>query len=216
MQVRVRLFAGTRDAVGASSVEVELPESATLGDAFEALAARHPRLSAYRACALLARDGVLQPPTAALAGAREVAIMPPVSGGSGGALHDGPLRLDELRGELRAEGAGAVVAFLGLVRGDEGISSLHFEAYEAMATAELSLIAEEAARKFGLLDCMLRHRVGDLAVGEPIVAVLAAARHRREAFEAAAWAMDEVKRRVPVWKRQAGRWVNDPTQEARP
>ncbi|HWH08177.1 MAG TPA: molybdenum cofactor biosynthesis protein MoaE [Candidatus Thermoplasmatota archaeon] len=210
MRVRVRLFAGTRDAVGAGAVDVDLPESATLGDVFDALARDHPRLGAYRGCALLALDGRLQPPTAPVRGAREAAILPPVSGGRG-ALHEGPLSLDALRGELRAEGAGAVAAFLGVVRGDEGISSLHFEAYEAMAEAELSRIAEEAARKFGLLDCLLRHRVGDLAVGEPIVAVLAAARHRREAFEAVAWAMDEVKARVPIWKRQAGRWVNDPT-----
>ena len=210
MRLRVRLFAGVRDAVGASTVEVDLPEASTLGDLFEALAREHPRLAAYRACALLALDGALQPPSARLAGAREAAILPPVSGGSG-ALHEGPLLLDELRSQLRADGAGAVAAFLGVVRGDEGISGLHFEAYETMAEAELSGIAEEATRKFGLLDCMLRHRVGDLAVGEPIVAVLAAARHRREAFEAVAWAMDQVKQRVPIWKRQAGRWVNDPT-----
>lgn len=215
MRLRVRLFAGTRDAVGASALDVEVPESSTLGDLFESLARAHPRLAAYRGCALLALDGAFQPPTAPLAGAREAAILPPVSGGRG-ALHDGPLLLDDLRQELRAEGAGAVVAFLGVVRGDEGISTLHFEAYEAMAEAELARIRDEAARKFDLLDCLVRHRTGDLAVGEPIVAVLAAARHRREAFEGAAWVMDEVKARVPIWKRQAGRWVNDPTMEEKP
>lgn len=212
MRLRVRLFAGTRDAVGASAVDVDVPDGATLGDVFDALAERHPRLAAYRDCALLALDGAFQPATARLAGAREVAIMPPVSGGRG-ALHEGPLLLDELRKELRAEGAGAVVAFLGVVRGDESISSLHFEAYASMAEAELDRVSREAAAKFSLLDCLVRHRTGDLAVGEPIVAVLTAARHRREAFDAAAWVMDEVKHRVPIWKRQAGRWVNDPTME---
>lgn len=208
MRVRVRLFAGTREAVGAAALDVDVPERATVGDLFETLARAHPRLGAYRDVALLAVDGAFVPRTSPLRPGSEAAIMPPVSGGRG-MLHEGPLLLDELRRELRAEGAGAVAAFLGLVRGNERVTELRFEAYERMAEAELARVRDEAVAKFGLLDCLIRHRLGTLPAGEPIVAVLAAARHRREAFEAAAWVMDELKTRVPIWKNEAGKWVND-------
>lgn len=210
MRVRVRLFAGTRDAVGASTLDLDVPDRATLGDLFDALARDHPRLEAYRAHALLALDGAFVPRATPLRDGSEAALLPPVSGGMG-AIHEGPLHLDALRLHLRVEEAGAVVAFLGLVRGDEGVSSLHFEAYARMAETEIERVVREATDKFGLVDCLVRHRVGDLPVGDPIVAVLCSARHRRAAFEAAAWVMDELKTRVPIWKRQGARWVNDPT-----
>lgn len=224
MRVRVRLFAGTRDAVGAPSVEVDLPPGATLGDLVDRLCARHPRLEGYRHHALLAVDGAFSPPRTPLREGAEVAVMPPVSGGAGQpdkALVDGPLSLDAMVAELDRAGAGAVVAFLGQVRGTSGeapgarVERLRFEAYEPMAEVEIARLREEATRKFRLAGCLVRHRLGVLGVGEPIVAVACAAAHRREAFEAAQWLMDQLKASVPIWKREEGpsvaRWVNDPT-----
>jgi molybdopterin synthase catalytic subunit len=115
------------------------------------------------------------------------------------------------------------VGFLGLVRATSGerpqarVVALRFEAHETMALAQMRGLREEAIAKFALTDLLLRHRVGELAVGEPIVAVVAAAPHRRAAFEAAAWTMDELKTRVPIWKQEvdaegAAQWVNDPTR----
>lgn len=221
MQVRVRLFAGTRDAVGASSLHVELPSGARVEDLLATLCREHPRLEAYRAHALLAVDGAFSMRAATLRDGAEVAIMPPVSGGSG-ALLDAPFSLDALVRELETRGAGAVVGFVGLVRETSGerpearVERLHFEAFAPMAEREIEALREEAARKFSLSGCLVRHRLGTLGVGEPIVAVVAAAPHRRAAFEAAMWLMDELKTRVPIWKREhvAGaeaRWVNDPT-----
>lgn len=132
------------------------------------------------------------------------------------ALQDGPFSLDALTAQLAREGAGAIVAFIGVVRGDEGVAQLRFEAYTEMAEREIEAIRAEAVGRFGLLDCIIRHRLGVLALGEPIVAVAASAAHRRSAFEAAAWVMDELKTRVPIWKQEQGpelaRWVNDPAR----
>lgn len=213
MRVRVRLFAGTREAVGSGALDLDLAEGARVADAFDALCARHPRLAPYRGHALLALDGAFVPATTPLRAGAELAIMPPVSGGRG-ALQAEPFSLDALVAEVGKAGAGAVVGFVGYVRGDEGVSRLRFEAYEAMAEREIQELVDAATSKFALTGCLVRHRVATLAVGEPIVAVVAAAAHRREAFEAAMWIMDELKTRVPIWKAEEGadgaRWVNDP------
>jgi molybdopterin synthase catalytic subunit len=220
MRVRVRFFAGTREAVGAASLEVEAPERATLADLVAILERAHPRLAAYRAHALLAVDGEPAPATRVLAPGAIVALMPPVSGGSRGMLRAEALDEAELRAALRTEGAGAVVTFLGLARDAAGgarVERLRFEAYEEMAERELARVRAEAVAKFGLVDCQIRHRVGDVPRGAPAVGVAVSARHRREAFEAAAWAMEELKSRVPLWKQEVApggaplRWVNDPS-----
>lgn len=218
MRVRVRLFAGTREAVGAAAIEVDLPDGARIDDAFTSLCTEHPRLARYRPHVLFALDGAFVPATQRLRPGAELAIMPPVSGGAvSGNLQEGPFSLDALVAELDRAGAGAVVAFVGYVRADRGVSRLRFEAYAQMAEREIDAIRAEAVAKFALTGCIVRHRVATLAVGEPIVAVVCAALHRREAFEAASWVMDELKTRVPVWKAEEGadgaRWVNDPTAE---
>jgi MoaE-MoaD fusion protein len=222
VRVRVRLFAGTREAVGAGELRLDVAEGARVADVVALLCAQHPRLAAYRAAMLLAVDGAFAAPDAPLREGAEVAIMPPVSGGQGDvAIADAPLRLDPLVAALETRSAGAVVGFLGLVRPTSGerpgarVERLHFEAHEALALAEMARVRAEAIAKFGLADLLIRHRVGDLARGEPIVAVVAAAPHRRAAFDAAMWAMDELKTRVPIWKQEidadgATAWVNDP------
>jgi len=124
------------------------------------------------------------------------------------ALVDAPLDAGGLAREVadRSGGrAGAQVTFTGLVRADRvgalRVRALEFEAYPEMAAAELERIRVEAGRRHGLVACSVLHRLGAVAVGAPSVVVVAAAAHRAEAFQAAAWVMDEVKRRLPVWKR---------------
>lgn len=204
MQVRVRFFAGTRDAVGTSHLDVEVPDSALVRDLLAQLERAHPKLAAYRGHALLALDGAFVLASAPLRAGDTIAIMPPVSGGSGGRL---------VRGELpptlalHAPGAGAHVTFTGVARGPA--AELRFEAFEEMAETELASILDEARAKFSLLAVDARHRVDTVPEGAPIVIVATAARHRREAFEAAMWIMDELKTRVPIWKQEEGKWVND-------
>ena len=120
---------------------------------------------------------------------------------------------DELGG-----GAGAIVTFVGTVRNhSQGhtIEYLEYSAYQAMAEAEMQRIANEVRGRWGL-PCSMVHRVGRLVVGEASIVVVVASAHRKEAFEACHWAVDEVKSRVPIWKKEVAVdgywWVEDPTR----
>ena len=107
---------------------------------------------------------------------------------------------------VRRDDAGAVVLFLGSVRADPGVAALSYEAYAAMAEKVFADLAVRAREKFHVLELSIVHRIGRVPVGGDSVAVACSAAHRREAFDACAWAMDEVKRIVPIWKTEpAGR-----------
>lgn len=107
---------------------------------------------------------------------------------------------------VRSEHCGGVVTFLGVVRerADDGrsVSGLQYEAFDAMAAAEFEAIADEARQRFGDVRVEAEHRVGELRVGEIAVAVCVAAAHRGEAFAACRYAIDELKRRAPIWKKE--------------
>ena len=111
-------------------------------------------------------------------------------------------------------GAGAVVTFTGLVRDEDGrLTGLEIEHYPGMTERALTDYGAEAAARFGLADWRIVHRHGRLAVGEPIMMVATAARHRHAAFQAADYLMDWLKSRAPFWKREIGhdgaaRWVD--------
>ena len=101
-------------------------------------------------------------------------------------------------------GAGAVVTFTGLVRGDDGLAALESEHYPGMSERALAAHAQAAIDRFDLTDVLVIHRHGRLAVGEPIMMVATASCHRREALDAADFLMDWLKSRAPFWKREIG------------
>ncbi len=102
-------------------------------------------------------------------------------------------------------GAGAIVTFSGIVRDDTGqMLALDLEHYPGMTEKAVTAIAERAAERWDLLDLAVIHRYGRLSVGQPIMAVATAARHRAEAFAAAEFPMDYLKSRAPFWKREIG------------
>jgi molybdopterin synthase catalytic subunit len=107
---------------------------------------------------------------------------------------------------IACAGDGAVVTFLGIVRGrsDDGkaVSALFYEAFEPMALSEFQTIAGDARERFGDLRLAIVHRVGLLRVGEVSIAVVAAAPHRGVAFDACRFAIEQVKRRAPIWKKE--------------
>jgi molybdopterin synthase catalytic subunit len=101
--------------------------------------------------------------------------------------------------------SGGYVVFLGKVRNkNKGrqVKKLIYEVYDEMALKEMARIREEALEKFRINDMLIWHRKGELKVGEDTILVIASAPHRKEAFEACIWAVDEVKKRVPVWKKE--------------
>jgi molybdopterin synthase catalytic subunit len=126
-----------------------------------------------------------------------------------------------LLAEVRRSRNGASVLFVGTVRevnDDRAVTGMEYTAYEAMAQRELERIVDEAAQRFATEDVVVEHRLGSLDVGEVSVAIAAAHAHRAGAFEAARYVIEELKRRVPVWKLEhyvdgSRQWV-DPTQKA--
>ena len=117
----------------------------------------------------------------------------------------GPVNPSCLEG-LASDALGGVVTFLGVVRNrsDDGraVLGLSYEAYEAPAVREFETIANEARERFGEVRLTIVHAVGELDVGAVAVAVAAAAQHRAAAFDACRYAIDELKRRAPIWKKE--------------
>jgi molybdopterin synthase catalytic subunit len=118
---------------------------------------------------------------------------------------DAPIDAAALLAEAASPADGAALLFLGVVREENdgrAVSRLEYSAYAAMAEREMRRIADEARERFGTGAVLLVHRVGMLEVGEASVAVVVAAPHRGEAYEASRYAIEALKRRVPVWKRE--------------
>jgi molybdopterin synthase catalytic subunit len=117
-----------------------------------------------------------------------------------------PLALERAIAAVRTDADGAVVAFLGVARelSDDGrsVRGLSYEAYPAMALAQLNEIADEAELRFGPCRVACLHRTGALELGEASVAVAVAAPHRAAAFDACEYVIDELKARVSIWKRE--------------
>ena len=99
-------------------------------------------------------------------------------------------------------GAGAIVTFSGVVRGDGGLIALEIEHYPAMTLPAIEDMVSAARGRFGLLDAWVIHRYGRLAVGETIMMVAASAPHRKDAFAGAEFLMDYLKSRAPFWKKE--------------
>jgi len=122
-------------------------------------------------------------------------------------LSAAPLDADALVRAVRSDQHGGVVTFLGTTRatspGDpRPVAALEYEAYDAMAVPEMEAIAREVRERYGPLSIAIVHRTGRVALGEPSVAVVVAAPHRGAAFDACRYAIDALKARVPVWKRE--------------
>ena len=122
------------------------------------------------------------------------------------AVHEMPLEAMKLRAEATDPAAGAVVIFEGCARdhhGGQSVEALAYEAFVPMAVAELQSLRAEALVRFGLLRCLIHHRIGPVPLTEAAVVVVTASAHRKDAFEASIWLMDRIKERVPIWKKES-------------
>lgn len=203
MRISVRLFAALRERAGSDLVELELPDGAMVGDALDRLGGLVVGVPVVMAVNREYADR-----DATLHAGDEVALIPPVSGGSVDALHvrvtDEPLALDSLLDRVRDPRAGAVVSFLGVTR---EVAELEYEAYVEMATREIAEIVATAIDRHGLCAAAAEHRVGSVPLSEPSVAVVASAPHRDAAFAGAREMIDQIKARAPIWKKEEGQWV---------
>ncbi len=129
-----------------------------------------------------------------------------------------PIHAEELTSRVRTPSCGAVITFLGTVRdftGEHYTQSLEYHAYIPLAEKEMLRIEQEIRKKWVIGDVVLIHRLGELAIGEISVAIAVSSPHRDEAFAACRFAIDEIKRTVPIWKKETGKdgqkqWIDQP------
>ncbi|MEA2286756.1 MAG: MoaE-MoaD fusion protein [Solirubrobacteraceae bacterium] len=212
MEVTVRLFAMLRERAGAGSLTLELPEGASVRDALDSLAS-----IAQDIPLVMAVNREYASEEQVLDAGDELALIPPVSGGSTRAapwvrVSAEPLSLDGLAARVRDSRAGAVVTFAGVTR---EVERLEYEAYAEMAEERMVAIASEAVDRHGLCAAAVEHRVGEVPLSEPSVIVAVSAPHRGDAFAGAREIIDRVKAEAPIWKKEIeggeGRWVEGAT-----
>ena len=112
---------------------------------------------------------------------------------------------NDLRSRMNTEGCGAVVSFVGLTRETEGeanVLRLEFDAWQDKLTPVLKRLAYEAIEAFGVLSVAMAHRTGAVGPQEPIVAIHVGSPHRKQAFQACEWLIDELKKQAPIWKKE--------------
>jgi molybdopterin converting factor subunit 1 len=214
VKVRVRLFGALADRAGRAEDVVDVPDEATASDVLDAVGARNPAAAALAGRLQVAVNLEVVAGERRVGPGDEVAVLPPVAGGEGRVLTGLRQRpsIDEALDAVADPDAGGTVAFVGTVRAEGGrVDHLEYTAYEPMAERVMRDIGEEARAKWSLSAVAILHGVGQLSVGERTVVVACSAAHRGDAFEACRYAIDEVKRRVPIWKAEVGpaerRWV---------
>jgi MoaE-MoaD fusion protein len=205
VHVTVRLFAGLRERAGAREISLELSDGAIVADALREL---HGLTGDLRVVMAVNREYADE--AVVLAAGDELALIPPVSGGSGDAapvhvrVTAEPLSLDRLVARVHDPRAGAVITFSGVTR---DVPALEYEAYVEMAVAEIERIAADAVRRHGLCAAAVEHRTGTVALSEASVIIAVSAPHRAEAFAGGRQIIDEIKARAPIWKREEGEWI---------
>lgn len=217
MRIQVLLFGVLKDIAGSGGEALELPAGAILQSVFDHYAERFPRIGQMAASTVLARNQEFADPASPLADGDEVALLPPVSGGSctpryeiaeaGNYFSLVRQSIDTRRviDRLLTGAEGAVVTFEGTARNNtKGRRTLYldYECYEPMAIRTMAAIGAGIAREFAIGRVAMVHRLGRLLIGETSVAVIATAPHRRAAFEAAHEGLNRLKKRVPIWKKE--------------
>lgn len=212
MRVRVLFFGQLKDIVGFAQDEAELSDGARIEDLFERYGRRFPKLAEFRASIAASVNQEYSPWRTPLSTGDEVAFLPPVSGGQQSAAVDDtfqlvrePIRPHELAGSLKAPEDGALVVFDGFVRNNfRGKRTLYleYEAYEPMAYAKMREIGAQIREKFAVHRVAIVHRLGRLEIGETSVWIAVSSPHRGAAFDACRFAIDMLKRSVPIWKKE--------------
>lgn len=207
VSIRVLFFGAARDVVDANPLDLSLDAPATVGSAFQSLVARFSQLERFGRSLLFAVNQEYATPDTLLKENDELAVFPPVSGGS----HDffelttEPIDVGQVARRVVLPECGATVTLDGYAREwTRGKRTLYlvYEAYDPMALTEMQRLGVEAHQKFDIAHLGIVHRTGRLEIGETSVVIAASAPHRQAAFQACEWAIKELKRTVPIWKKE--------------
>jgi molybdopterin synthase catalytic subunit/molybdopterin converting factor small subunit len=211
MQVQCLFFASLGDKVGHKQLQLDLPVGSRVADLLLVVEKRFPVLVEYRGHFQVALDLEITDTQQELRDGCEVGLLPAVSGGDSGPdlvrLSEQPIDPDECVRAVQRSDCGAVVLFLGTVRAShlgQPVVRIDYSAYEAMALREMERLACECRELHPVGRLALWHRTGPVLAGEASVAIAVSTPHREGAFASARWLIDEVKSRVPIWKREVG------------
>ena len=207
VRIRVLFFGAARDVVDANQLELSLDAPATVSSAFKNLATRFSQLERFGRSLLFAVNQEYATPDTQLNDDDELAVFPPVSGGA----HDffelttEPIDVGEVARRVVLPECGATVTLDGYAREwTKGKHTLYliYEAYDAMALTEMQRLGAEAHKQFDIAHIGIVHRTGRIEIGETSVVIAVSAPHRHAAFQACEWAIKELKRTVPIWKKE--------------
>jgi molybdopterin synthase catalytic subunit len=217
VQVKLLFFASLKDIVGSRQLDFDVPSGATVNDLLERLEARYPGLRPYRSIVLTSLNEDYVDRSTVVSDGDEVAIFPPVSGGASSepVIADRPREVYRLTREaidarevadmiLRPED-GALCIFEGVVRNNsKGKTTryLEYEAYETMALKTMEEIGEFVRSAWEIGCVGIVHRLGRMEIGETSVAIIITSPHRRASFDACEYAIDRLKKVVPIWKKE--------------
>jgi molybdopterin synthase catalytic subunit len=212
MHVHILPFGVLKDSFGKDPFSLDLPDRATVADLLTRLGEQAPALGSLGIAVSVNaeyadRNQVLREND-------EVGLLPPVSGGAVPLDLDDPTAVRLTREVIDSETLvrdakrgedGALVVFDGIVRNNSrGRQTLYldYEAYEEMALKQMSELAAESLRRFGVRHAGIIHRLGRLQVGETSVLIIVSSAHRAQAYEASRWLIDTLKKTVPIWKKE--------------
>src|SRR6266567_2857576 len=206
MQVRVLFFGVLRDVAGRSSDVLTLPEEATAGDVIEHYETRLSSLKGSLSSIAVSVNQEYAGLEVKLHSGDEVALLPPVSGGSPRSriTHE-PIDTPIVLAAIKSAEDGAAIVFEGVVRNhSRGRRTLflEYEAYEEMARRQMESLTEQALARFQIRDVAMVHRLGRLEIGETSVLIVVVSAHRAAAFESCRWLIDTIKRTIPIWKKE--------------
>jgi molybdopterin converting factor subunit 1 len=225
VKIEVLFFAILRERAGRERETLEVPAATTAADLMVQLVRLHPGLAGLEGRVQLAVNRQMVPRSHVLRDHDEVALIPPVSGGSNGeperpepageaaralppiAVSPLPLSLEDVVAAVRGDEQGGVCTFVGQVRRQgtlPDVRQLEYEAFVPMAVEVLTGIAREIELEYPGVRVAIHHRIGTLRVGEAAVVIAASAPHRAEAFASCRVAIERLKQRAPIWKKEIG------------
>jgi molybdopterin synthase catalytic subunit len=208
VKVKVLLFGQAREFVGVPTIDLELEVPATVDTAFAWLKSRHERLGKMERSLLFAVNEEYADRGQVLADGDRIAILPPVSGGAASDVFEitrQPIDIPDLRARLLEGDSGAVVIFDGVARNNtrgRPTLFLEYEGYTEMALRMLEQIGREVHERWAINRIGIIHRLGRIEITESSVVIVVTSAHRGIAFEACRYAIDRLKKIVPIWKKE--------------